>query len=145
MPTSVKNLLNNKKINKVISVSPETTVYEALGVMEASNVGAVLVMDNEELKGIFSERDYARKGIIHGRKAKSTPMTEVMTTNVFSVNSAMTTTDCMEMMSLKKIRHLPVIDDFKVIGILSVGDIVNQMLVEQKEHIKFLESYIVNG
>jgi CBS domain-containing protein len=145
MPTSVKNLLNNKKVNTVISVSPETTVYEALGVMEASNVGAVLVMENEELKGIFSERDYARKGIIHGRKAKSTPMTEVMTSNVFSVNSTMTTTDCMEMMSVKKIRHLPVVDDFKVIGILSVGDIVNQMLVEQKEHIKFLESYIVNG
>lgn len=145
MPTSVKNLLNNKKINAVISVTPETTVYEALGVMAESNVGAVLVMENEELKGIFSERDYARKGIIHGRKAKSTPMTEVMTSNVFSVESTMTTKDCMEMMSAKKIRHLPVVDESKVVGVLSVGDIVSEMLNEQKEHINFLESYIVNG
>ncbi len=144
MPTSIKKLLENKNIKNVLSVNPETTVYDALEVMAQYNVGALLVMVDEELVGIFSERDYARKGIIKGRKAKSTTMTEVMTPNVFTVESKLTTKECMELMSVGRFRHLPVVENGKVIGVLSVGDIVNEMLQEQKLHINFLESYIAS-
>jgi CBS domain-containing protein len=144
MATSVKALLESKKIKSVLSVTPETTVYEALYIMAEHNIGALLVMENNELVGIFSERDYARKGIILGRKAKSTAMSEVMTPNVFTVGAEMNTTDCMELMSAKKFRHLPVVDGDKVIGVLSVGDIVTALMNEQKQHINFLESYIAS-
>ena len=144
MPTSIKKILENKNIKNVLSVNPETTVYEALEVMAQYNVGALLVMVQDELVGIFSERDYARKGIIKGRKAKTTPMTEVMTSNVFTVESKLTTRECMELMSQGRFRHLPVVENGQVIGVLSVGDIVNEMLQEQKQHIRFLESYIAS-
>ncbi|MBK9510019.1 MAG: CBS domain-containing protein [Cytophagaceae bacterium] len=144
MPTSIKKILENKNIKNVLSVNPETTVYEALEVMAQYNVGALLVMVQDELVGIFSERDYARKGIIKGRKAKTTPMTEVMTSNVFTVESKLTTRECMELMSQGRFRHLPVVENGQVIGVLSVGDIVNEMLQEQKQHISFLESYIAS-
>ena len=133
MPTSIKKILENKNIKNVLSVNPETTVYEALEVMAQYNVGALLVMVQDELVGIFSERDYARKGIIKGRKAKTTPMTEVMTSNVFTVESKLTTRECMELMSQGRFRHLPVVENGQVIGVLSVGDIVNEMLQEQKQ------------
>lgn len=142
MATSVKTLLANKKIRSILSVSPSTTVYDALVVMSEHNIGALLVMDNDRLAGIFSERDYARKGIIKGRKANSTTISEVMTSNVYTVSPSMNIMECMEIMSARKFRHLPVVDDGKVIGILSVGDIVTALITEQKTHINFLESYI---
>ncbi|MCB0576000.1 MAG: CBS domain-containing protein, partial [Saprospiraceae bacterium] len=95
-----------------------------------------------KLIGIFSERDYARKGILQGRKAKSTPVTEVMTPNVFTVSSDKSLQDCMKLFSEKRIRHLPVVDDGKVAGVLSIGDIVNAIIREQSNHIQFLEQYI---
>lgn len=144
MATIVKKLLDLKSIQKILSVEPETTVYEALAVMSENNIGALLVMKDEKLVGIFSERDYARKGIIKGRKAKSTPMTEVMTSNVFTVNSTTDILDCMELMSSKKFRHLPVVDENIVVGVLSVGDIVTALIKEQRHHINFLESYITS-
>lgn len=145
MPTSVKTILNNKKIKSILSVLPSASVFEALEVMSTNNIGALLVMENDKLVGIFSERDYARKGIVKGRKAKTTLISEVMTANVFTVNSTMTSKDCMEIMTARKFRHLPVVDEDLVIGVLSVGDIVGTILEEQKEHIKYLEGYIVNG
>ena len=101
-----------------------------------------MVVENEKLVGIFSERDYARKGIIMGRKAKSTPLTEVMTSNVFTVTPDMNMEDCMQLFSDKRIRHLPVVHDSDLLGMLSIGDIVTAIIVEQKEHIQFLEKYI---
>ena len=145
MPTSVKTILNNKKIKDILSVLPTATVFEALEIMGRHNIGALLVMENEKLVGIFSERDYARKGILQGRSAKTTTIAEVMTSNVYTVESKMTTKDCMEIMNARKFRHLPVVDDNVVVGVLSVGDIVSAILEEQKEHIKYLESYILNG
>ncbi|SOE22549.1 CBS domain-containing protein [Spirosomataceae bacterium TFI 002] len=143
MITKVSSILRQKEIREVISVTPETTVIEALEIMSKYNIGALLIIENEVLKGIFSERDYARKGIIKGRKAKSTPMTEVMTTNVFTVKEQTNIKDCMELMSEKHFRHLPVVtDEGKVIGVLSVGDIVIALIKEQRQHIKFLERYI---
>lgn len=139
---SVERLLNNKKTSSVWSVSPDHMVIDALNLMAEKGIGAVLVMDGERLVGIFSERDYARKGIIAGRKAKSTPVTEVMTPNVFTVSPAMDIEDCMTLFSEKRIRHLPVMDNQRVIGMLSIGDIVTAIIQAQDQQIKYLEAYI---
>jgi CBS domain-containing protein len=139
---SVQKLLEGKRLNKTFTVTPEHMVIEALELMAEKNIGAVMVMDGPRLAGIFSERDYARKGIIAGRKAKSTPVTEVMTANVFSVSPEMDIEDCMQLFSDKRIRHLPVLDHGVVVGMISIGDIVTAIMNEQKTHINFLEQYI---
>lgn len=139
---SVDRLLNSKKNSSVWSVSPDHMVIDALNLMSEQGIGAVLVMDGDRLVGIFSERDYARKGIIAGRKAKSTPVTEVMTPNVFTVSPAMDIEDCMNLFSQKRIRHLPVMDNQRVIGMLSIGDIVTAIIQAQDQQIKYLEAYI---
>ncbi|HQW25902.1 MAG: CBS domain-containing protein [Saprospiraceae bacterium] len=139
---SVKKLLEGKQNNRILALAPDAMVIDALELMTKENVGAVMVVENEKLVGIFSERDYARKGIIMGRKAKSTPLTEVMTSNVFTVTPDMNMEDCMQLFSDKRIRHLPVVHDSDLLGMLSIGDIVTAIIVEQKEHIQFLEKYI---
>ena len=139
---SVSRLLNNKKNEGVWSVSPNHMVIDALNLMSEKGIGAVMVMDGDRLIGIFSERDYARKGIIAGRKAKSTPVTEVMTPNVFTVSPSMDIEDCMNLFSEKRIRHLPVVDNQQVIGMLSIGDIVTAIIQAQDQQIKYLEAYI---
>jgi len=139
---SVQKLLEGKRLNKTFTVTPEHMVIEALEIMAANNIGAVMVMEGPKLVGIFSERDYARKGIIAGRKAKSTPVSEVMTANVFTVSPEMDIEDCMQLFSDKRIRHLPVLDHGVVVGMLSIGDIVTAIINEQKQHINFLEQYI---
>jgi CBS domain-containing protein len=139
----VHKLLQGKMDRTVWSVTPGHMVIEALQLMAEQNIGSVLVMDGERLAGIFSERDYARKGIIEGRKAKSTPVTEVMTANVFTVSLDMTIEDCMNLFSSKRVRHLPVVQEGKVVGLLSIGDIVNAIIQEQTSHIQFLEQYII--
>ena len=139
---SVKKLLEGKQNNRILALAPAAMVIDALELMTKENVGAVMVVKNEKLVGIFSERDYARKGIIMGRKAKSTPLTEVMTSNVFTVTPDMNMEDCMQLFSDKRIRHLPVVHGSDLLGMLSIGDIVTAIIVEQKEHIQFLEKYI---
>lgn len=139
---SVEKLLSGKPKGTIWHVTPDHMVIDALQLMAEKNIGAVLVMDGDHLAGIFSERDYARKGIIAGRKAKSTPVTEVMTANVFTVTTDMDIEDCMKLFSSKRIRHLPVTENGKVVGLLSIGDIVNAIMQEQSIHIQFLEQYI---
>lgn len=139
---TVSQLLAGKPTNTVYAVRPEHMVIEALELMASKNIGAVLVMEGDHLAGIFSERDYARKGILQNRKAKSTPVTEVMTPGVFVVDINQTIDDCMELMSGKRIRHLPVVENQKVVGILSVSDIVTAIMNEQKNHIENLHQYI---
>ena len=141
MPT-VRQLLAEKPTNAIYAVLPDQMVIEALELMAERQVGAVMVISNDRLVGIFSERDYARKGIIVGRKAKSTPVTEVMTPNVFTVTPEQSIEDCMKLMSDKHFRHLPVVEDDRVIGLLSIGDIVSAMLREQENHIQNLQQYI---
>jgi len=141
---SVNKLLAGKRTNKVLALSPAAMVFEALELMATENIGAVMIMDGDKLVGIFSERDYARKGIIQGRKAKTTSVTEVMTHNVYTVTPDMGIEDCMQMFTEMRIRHLPVMADGKVTGLLSIGDIVNAMIMEQKDHIQFLENYITS-
>jgi CBS domain-containing protein len=142
---TVKQLLSSKPTNQVFSVLPSNTVYEALELMALRNIGAVVVLNGENLVGIFSERDYARKGIIKDRKAKSTPVSEVMTPKVVTVTPQQNIEDCMQLMSEKHFRHLPVTEEGKVIGLLSVGDIVTAILREQKDRIHSLEQYIMMG
>ncbi len=139
---SVSKLLEGKKNSATWSVTPNQMVVEALELMAEKNIGSVVVMDGDQLAGIFTERDYARKGIIQGRKSKSTPVSDVMTANVFTVTPKMNIEDCMNLFSNKRIRHLPVVDDGQVIGLLSIGDIVNAIIQEQTSHIQFLEQYI---
>lgn len=139
---SVQKLLEGKKVNKIFTLTPDHMVIDALELMATHNIGAVMIMQGERLVGIFSERDYARKGIVQGRKAKSTPLTDVMTHNVFTVTPEMGIEHCMKLFSDKRIRHLPVVSDGRVQGMLSIGDIVNAMIREQKAHIQFLEQYI---
>jgi CBS domain-containing protein len=139
---SVKQLLAGKKRNVTYSLRPDNTVIEALELMAMANIGAIMIIDGGHLAGIFSERDYARKGIIQGRSAKTTPLSDVMTKDVHTVRADMNIEDCMNLFTNKFIRHLPVMEDDRVIGMLSIGDIVSAIMQEQTEHINFLEKYI---
>ena len=139
---TVSQILTAKSTSDPISVHPEQSVLEALEVMAKHNIGVVLVMEDTRLVGIFSERDYARKGILQGRKASSTPVSVVMTANVITVAPENSIDTCMQLMSQKKFRHLPVIDNDKVVGVLSIGDIVTTIIREQEARIQSLEQYI---
>lgn len=124
------------------TVRPEQTVRDALVLMAAKNVGAVLVIDHGKLVGVFSERDYARKVALHGKASNDTLISEVMTSNVISVDAAQKIEDCMQIMTDKHIRHLPVMHGGHLLGLISIGDVVREMMAEQKHLIAQLESYI---
>ena len=113
--------------------------------MAARNIGAVLVVSGSDLKGIFSERDYARKIVLHGKMSKETLVSEIMTTNVMCVEPSWTADQCMALMTEKHIRHLPVLDKGRLVGIISIGDVVRAVLDEQKFTITSLERYIPTG
>ncbi len=140
----VSQILSDKPQNAVYAVSPTQMVIEALELMAARNIGAVMVLEGERLVGIFSERDYARKGILQDRKAKSTPVSEVMTANVITVNPEASIEDCMQLMSKKKFRHLPVLEGSKVVGLISISDVVSAIIREQEFRIQSLEQYITS-
>lgn len=124
------------------TVRPEQTVRDALVLMAAKNVGAVLVIGHGKLVGVFSERDYARKVALHGKASTDTLISEVMTSNVISVDAAQKIEDCMQIMTDKHIRHLPVMHGGHLLGLISIGDVVREMMAEQKHLIAQLESYI---
>lgn len=138
---TVNQILNAKGKN-VYSVLSTTTVYEALKVMGEKNIGAILVIDGTDLKGILSERDYARKIVLKDKSSKETYVHEIMESNVFSVNLSNNIEDCMELMSTKRIRHLPVLEDEIVVGIISISDVVKAIIEIQKDTINHLNSYI---
>ena len=138
----VKQILQTKG-NQIWSVSPETSVYDALQLMAEKGIGALLVLENEEVVGIFSERDYARKVILMGKSSKSTLVGEIMTHRVQCVTPAYTVAECMVLMTEKKIRHLPVMDKEKLVGFISIGDVVKSIIAEQEYLIEHLENYIV--
>ncbi len=140
----VSQILATKTKNAVYSVAPNQMVIEALELMTARNIGAVMVMESDRLVGIFSERDYARKGILQDRKAKNTPVSEVMTANVFTVSPQDSIENCMQMMSEKKFRHLPVLEGSQVVGLISISDVVTAIIHEQKNRIESLEQYITS-
>jgi len=137
----VKHLLDGKG-RHIVSVVPDSTVLEAIILMADKAIGSLIVMDDDELLGIVTERDYARKVIIKGRSSKITRVSEIMTTGVFTTSSAASVNDCMSLMTEKRIRHLPVLEDNRVIGMISIGDLVQAIISDQKEEIEQLENYI---
>jgi CBS domain-containing protein len=137
----VKQLLSPKP-HEVWSVSPSNSVYEALQLMAAKDIGAVLVVENSQVVGIFSERDYARKVILKGKASKETQVGELMTKDVLYVRPDQSLEDCMALMTEKHIRHLPVMEQNKLLGIVTIGDIVKAIISEQQFTIRELENYI---
>jgi CBS domain-containing protein len=139
----VRNILHSKgKTNQVFSVAPGDTVLHALEVMAEKNIGALLITENEKLVGIFTERDYARKLFIKGKSSRDTLVNEVMTENPITVRIDTGIDECMKIMSDKRFRHLPVMDNDKLVGIISIGDVVRFIIEEQKFIIENLEQYI---
>jgi len=143
MTTTVRQMLSGKC--GVYSVTPDDTMYDALSLMAERNIGAVVVLSKGEIRGILSERDYARKVALLGRTSRSTPVGEVMTTNVICIDPDWTADRCMALMTDKRIRHLPVIEDGQLIGIVSIGDVVRAVVDEQQFTIQSLERYIMSG
>lgn len=141
LTTTVKQVLNRKGA-KVFSVSPETSVFDALKLMADHDIGAVLVTQSEELVGIFTERDYARKLVLKGISSKEAKVGEIMTSNLFTVSSSDRINDVMMTMSSRRFRHVPVVDGDQLIGIITIGDVVKTVIDEQEETIKHLASYI---
>ncbi len=140
----VKQMLD-KKGSEIWGVHPDDSVFEALKLMADKNVGALLVLDGDELVGIFSERDYARKVVLLDKSSKNTPVREIMTSQVICVSPNHTTDDCMALMTDKRIRHLPILNDGRVAGVISIGDVVKAVISEQKMIIENLENYITTG
>lgn len=136
------NYILKSKNKEISSVSPDVMVIEALRLMAEKDIGAMVVMENEKVVGIFSERDYARKIVLKNKESHSTAIREIMTGKVFTVNSATSVDDCMKLMTEKHIRHLPVVEDERLIGIISISDVVKFIIEEQRDTIKNLESYI---
>jgi CBS domain-containing protein len=138
----VKDILAEKG-SQVWTISPEAKVIDALKLMAERSVGAIVVMYKNQVTGILSERDYARKVILKGRSSADTPVKEIMTFQVYYVNSTTTSEECLALMTQKRIRHLPVIDGEKLIGIVSIGDVVKSIISHQKVTIENLQNYIM--
>ena len=138
---TVSQLLQGKG-GSVLSVTPETSVFEALKLMAEKNVGALLVMNGDALRGIMSERDYARKVILLGKSSHELAVRDIMSDKVVSVTPKQTVDDCMALMTGRRIRHLPVVDNGRVVGVLSIGDLVKAVIEMQQQTIRELESYI---
>lgn len=138
---TVQQILNTKPA-QIYSVMPTTSVLDALKLMTEKNISALLIMNGEHLAGIFTERDYARKIILQGKSSKDTPINEAMTVSPITVNPADSIDLCMQIMTEKHIRHLPVLKDNAAIGMISIGDVVKFIIADQKQTISQLESYI---
>jgi CBS domain-containing protein len=138
---TVKQLLQAKG-NSVHAIAPDASVLDAIKMMAEKGIGALVVLDQGRLAGVLSERDYARKVILHGRASQDTAVREIMTDKVFTVRSEQTVEDCMALMTEKRIRHLPVVDAGKLAGVVSIGDLVKEVIADREETIKQLESYI---
>ncbi|HTW43932.1 MAG TPA: CBS domain-containing protein [Acidobacteriaceae bacterium] len=137
----IGSLLGNKG-SQVWSLTPSASVYDAIVMMAEKQVGALPILDGNTLVGMVSERDYARKIILQGRSSKDTPVTEIMSSPVITVTPSHTVEECMHLVTEKRIRHLPVVEGGRVVGMVSIGDLVNWMITAQKETISHLEAYI---
>jgi CBS domain-containing protein len=141
---TIKELLK-KKSGDIWSISPQASVYQALELMAQKEVGALLVIENDKLVGIFSERDYARKIILKGKASKETAVSELMTTSVYYATPDNTLEEAMALMTSKHIRHLPIMNHGKLSGIVTLGDVVTRIISEQKLTINELENYVTGG
>jgi CBS domain-containing protein len=134
-----------KKGSDIYSVPSNEMAYAALGIMAEKNIGALLVIDMEKLVGIFSERDYARKVILRGKSSKETSVGELMSTPVFSMHPKKNIEECMALMTASHYRHVPVIKEGKLVGVISMGDIVNELIIAHKIAVEDLKKYIAGG
>ena len=144
MPRVLSTLLSRKD-NRVITTSPEATVFEAIGRMVDANVGAILVVDGAELVGIFTERDYLRRIALQGRTSRETAVRDVMTSDLLTVEPDTTTDQCLALMTDRKIRHLPVLDGGELVGIVSIGDCVRDRLDEVRAEAEDLQRFVSGG
>jgi CBS domain-containing protein len=145
LPDAVSSVLRRKSSDrKVLSISPDASVYEAIAMMAENSIGALLVVSNGLLVGILSERDYARKVVLQSRSSKDTRVSDIMTSPVVTVSPAHTVEECMRLMTDKRIRHLPVVEGSTIAGIVSIGDLVRSVITIQGETIQYLQQYI-NG
>lgn len=137
--------LITKKGTGIYSIPPDATVYSALEMMEEKNVGSLVVKDNGRILGLFTERDNARKVILKGRTPKEMTVREAMIRTLYSVNKNQTIEDCMTLMTMKKLRYILVMEGNDLLGIVSIGDVVNEMILEHRNTIENLENYIIGG
>ena len=138
---TLKQLLDSKG-REVYTISPEASVLDALRLMAEKSVGALIVTEAGRIAGVISERDYARKVILHGKSSHELPVRDIMTSKVITVDPRQTVEECMALMTEKRIRHLPVTEGERLIGVLSIGDLVKEVIAEQQQTIQQLESYI---
>lgn len=141
MPTAA-DVLRAKSSQHTYHVSPDTTVFEAIGLMSDKGIGAVIVMEGDQLVGMFSERDYTRKIALMDRSSRTTLVSEIMTTTLTTVEPSTSIEQCLSLMTDKHIRHLPLLKEGKLVGMLSIGDLVKTMIAEQQKMIDQLQSYI---
>lgn len=141
--TTIRQILERKP--EVYAIGPDATVLDALRLLEEKNIGALLVMSGEQLVGIFTERDYARRMILQGRASRDTPVREVMTEKVFVITPDTTCGECMMHMTDRRIRHLPVVEGGRVAGVISIGDVVRSVIHDLRFTVRQLEDYIRNG
>lgn len=142
MSDTVSSILRYKG-HHVWSVSPDDSVFQAIRLMAEKSVGALVVLEGETLVGIASERDYARKVVLQGRSSLDTPVRDIMTSPVVSVSPDQSVDDCMRIVTTNRIRHLPVVQGDKVVGVVSIGDLVQRIISTQGETIQYLQEYIV--
>ncbi len=141
---TVKEILKDKA-GGILTISPRDTVYRALEIMASKDLGALVVVDDGKVVGLFSERDYARNIVLQGKSSKDTLVNDLMNANPCYVRPEQTLNDCMALITEKRTRHLPVLDGEKLIGIVSIGDVVKQYIVDKEFTIKQLENYIAGG